>query len=183
KLFHGPDAAARARGKGARAPRNRRTQVRLHSSRAPSHGAEIRFEAPGRDILRWLRRASGCSAARRGGRAPVRHRTRTDRGADREGPKGGAPMTPLLVDSTLRVSAVICLAFVAVLILRRRSAAMRHWVLAAALICAILMPALQRTAPQWHPRWRPSAPVTAPLARVTTPASDTQQQPGARQST
>jgi beta-lactamase regulating signal transducer with metallopeptidase domain len=77
-------------------------------------------------------------------------------------------MTALLLDSALRVSVVTGLALVAILLLRGRSAAIRHWVLAAATVCALAIPALQPVVPSW----RVSVAMPAPLARTvqaTTP--------------
>jgi beta-lactamase regulating signal transducer with metallopeptidase domain len=71
-------------------------------------------------------------------------------------------MTALLLDSALRVSVVTGLALVAIILLRGRSAAIRHWVLAAATACALALPALQPVVPSWQ------IPVAmpAPLARA-----------------
>jgi len=59
-------------------------------------------------------------------------------------------MTALLLDSALRVSVVTGLALVAIILLRGRSAAIRHWVLAAATVCALALPALQPLVPSWQ---------------------------------
>jgi len=59
-------------------------------------------------------------------------------------------MTALLLDSALRVSVVTGLALVALILLRDRSAAIRHWVLAAATVCALALPALQPVIPSWQ---------------------------------
>lgn len=71
-------------------------------------------------------------------------------------------MTALLLGSALRVSVVTGLALVAIILLRGRSAAIRHWVLAAATVCALALPALQPVVPAWQ------VPVAmpAPLARA-----------------
>ena len=71
-------------------------------------------------------------------------------------------MTALLLDTALRVSVVTAIALVGVLLLRRRSAAIRHWVLASATACALVLPALQPLLPSLP------VPVTvpAPLARA-----------------
>lgn len=45
---------------------------------------------------------------------------------------------------------VLCLGLVAVLILRRRSAALRHRILAAAIVCAALVPLAEPLVPAWH---------------------------------
>lgn len=53
----------------------------------------------------------------------------------------------------LRVSALLSISMVAALTMRRRSAAARHWVLAAGLIGAAAMPVLQVIAPRWDMPW------------------------------
>ena len=76
-------------------------------------------------------------------------------------------MTALLLDSALRVSVVTGLALVAVMLLRGRSAAIRHWVLAAATVCALALPALQPLVPSWQV---PVA-VPAPFALAVEPSA------------
>ena len=71
-------------------------------------------------------------------------------------------MTALLLDSALRVSVVTGLALVAIILLRGRSAAIRHWVLAAATVCALALPALQPLVPSWQV----TVAMPAPLARA-----------------
>jgi len=56
----------------------------------------------------------------------------------------------LLLDSTFKVSFVILAGLVATVLLRKRSAAIRHWALAAAILCATLMPVLQLVVPAWQ---------------------------------
>jgi beta-lactamase regulating signal transducer with metallopeptidase domain len=56
----------------------------------------------------------------------------------------------------IKASIVLALVLVAESVLRRRSAAVRHWVLACALVCAALMPVLELVAPRW------SAPIDIP---------------------
>ena len=58
--------------------------------------------------------------------------------------------TPLLLESVIKASGIVALALLAARLLRGRSAAMRHWVLAAALACAAAAPALERVVPAWH---------------------------------
>ena len=58
-------------------------------------------------------------------------------------------MTALLFDSALRVSLVTAITLLALVFLRGRSAAMRHWVLASATACALLLPVLQPLVPSW----------------------------------
>jgi TonB family protein len=56
----------------------------------------------------------------------------------------------LLLESSIKISGIVALALLATLLLRRRSAAMRHWILAAALACAAVAPALERLMPSWE---------------------------------
>jgi beta-lactamase regulating signal transducer with metallopeptidase domain len=58
----------------------------------------------------------------------------------------------LLVDSTLKVSLIVFVALAGAAMLRRRSAALRHWILAAALLCAAATPALRFVVPAWEVR-------------------------------
>jgi beta-lactamase regulating signal transducer with metallopeptidase domain len=71
----------------------------------------------------------------------------------------------LLADATLKVSLIALAAIGATRVLRRHSAALRHWVLAAALLCAALMPLLRVIAPAWDLRRDPEP--TGVLARLT----------------
>jgi beta-lactamase regulating signal transducer with metallopeptidase domain len=56
----------------------------------------------------------------------------------------------LLLDSALRSSAVLGLALIATLLLRNRSAALRHWILSAAVLCSLLMPVATLVMPAWN---------------------------------
>ena len=56
----------------------------------------------------------------------------------------------LLLETSLKTSGIVALALLATVLLRRRSAAMRHWILAAALACAAAAPALERFVPAWQ---------------------------------
>lgn len=53
----------------------------------------------------------------------------------------------LLLASLIKASIVLALALVATLLLRRRSAALRHAILAIAIVCAVVMPALEWAVP------------------------------------
>ena len=55
----------------------------------------------------------------------------------------------LLLDSTLKVSLVVIVGLAVAALLRNRSAAARHWVLAAAMLCAMAMPVLELVVPTW----------------------------------
>jgi TonB family protein len=56
----------------------------------------------------------------------------------------------LMVETTIKVSSIVLFALVASAALRSRSAALRHWVLAAAIVCAAAAPGLQRLVPAWN---------------------------------
>ena len=50
----------------------------------------------------------------------------------------------------IKMSLIVVLGLAATSLLRNRSAALRHWVLAAAIICAAATPLLERVVPVWH---------------------------------
>jgi len=56
----------------------------------------------------------------------------------------------LLVDSTIKASIVVALGLTASTLLRRRSAALRHWVLTVSIACSAAMPLLAVVVPTWH---------------------------------
>ena len=56
--------------------------------------------------------------------------------------------TSFLLDSAIKVSILLAAALIAVRVLRAQSAAIRHWVLAAALVCAAMMPAFNLLLPR-----------------------------------
>jgi TonB family protein len=60
-----------------------------------------------------------------------------------------------VLESALRISVVLVISLVAAGLMRHRSAAVRHWILAVGLIAAAAMPALQVVAPRW-PMPRPA---------------------------
>ena len=58
-------------------------------------------------------------------------------------------MTPdLLVVASVKISGIVLVALAAITVLRRRWAALRHWILAAAIVCAAAAPALERLLPR-----------------------------------
>src|SRR5882672_7449426 len=57
---------------------------------------------------------------------------------------------PLLIESTVKASLVMLAAFSAIACFRRRSAAMRHWILSAAIVAATAAPLLGALVPSWH---------------------------------
>ncbi len=69
----------------------------------------------------------------------------------------------LLVKSAIDVAVVLLLAFAALPLLRRQSAALRHLVLSAALICAAVLPVVAL----WLPEWPVPLPVAPPSLSVT----------------
>jgi beta-lactamase regulating signal transducer with metallopeptidase domain len=68
-------------------------------------------------------------------------------------------MTLFLLNATLKVSLIVVVALAASAMLRRRSAAVRHFVLTAALACAAATPALRFVAPAWQATaaWLPTS--------------------------
>ena len=60
-----------------------------------------------------------------------------------------------LIDSALKMSVVLGAALLAMAFLRKRSAALRHWVLSAAILCAALIPVGMLLLPAWN--WSPAA--------------------------
>jgi TonB family protein len=74
----------------------------------------------------------------------------------------------LLIDSTIKVTVILGVALMVMPLLRRQSAALRHWVLASAIASATLAPFAQYVLPSWR------VPVVAPVivpgefTRITT---------------
>jgi TonB family protein len=58
----------------------------------------------------------------------------------------------LLLTSSIKVSVILLFAFGATALLRKRSAATRHLVLSAAVLCAVALPAVEWVVPSWHLR-------------------------------
>jgi len=88
-------------------------------------------------------------------------------------------LLPLLLESTLKASLVMLAALVAIGFVRHRSAALRHWILSAAILAATAAPLLGPVVPTWHVPLNAlrgtralTAPVSAPkeLAPRSTPA-------------
>ena len=81
-------------------------------------------------------------------------------------------MILLLWDATIKVSALLSVALLGVFLLRRRPAALRHWILAVAVICAGVAPVLSRMIPL---DFVPSAIVPLPLpVNIAPPAAVTE---------
>ena len=85
---------------------------------------------------------------------------------------------PLLLESTLKASIVMLAALVAVACLRRRSAALHHWILSVAIVAAMAAQVLGPLVPSWHvpidtiPRPRLLA-ATAPAASLASTSQST----------
>jgi TonB family protein len=70
-----------------------------------------------------------------------------------------------LLDVTIKVSVVVLVALTAMHLLRGRSAAARHWVLASAVACAAAVPLVVMAMPSWRIDWPAGAPpLDAPAA-------------------
>jgi len=70
----------------------------------------------------------------------------------------------LLMEATIEVSAILSLALLTTALLRRRSAAVRHWILAAAILCGAVAPMLKPIAPAWNLPIAVSSEPERPLA-------------------
>src|SRR5215467_7593256 len=87
-------------------------------------------------------------------------------------------MMLFLLNTTLKVSLIVVVALAASAALGRRSAAVRHFVLAAALACAAATPALRLVVPAWQATsvWLPTSRVQLidrPLSVLDESASST----------
>src|SRR5262245_35887182 len=56
----------------------------------------------------------------------------------------------LLIEFAIKISLVVALGLLSAWLLRRRSAALRHWMLAASMAAALATPLLMRVAPAWR---------------------------------
>jgi TonB family protein len=70
----------------------------------------------------------------------------------------------LLLEFAIKISLVVALGLLAALLLRRRSAALRHWLLAASMAAALATPVLMQLAPAWR---LPVAAQVAPSTQAT----------------
>ena len=73
-----------------------------------------------------------------------------------------------LLEMTVRVTLVILLALLSATLMRRRAAAVRHWILAVGLLCAAAMPVFQAVTPRWG---MPVASVHALVSNVAPTAA------------
>ncbi len=117
-----------AEARRCRAARRRRRAIDGRGARAHQRDGETGRNRQGRR----------CGQTRQGG----------------QGRKGGREMTLLLntsiLNTSIKVTLIVLVALAASALLRRRSAAVRHFVLAAALACAAATPALRLVAPAWQ---------------------------------
>jgi len=87
-------------------------------------------------------------------------------------------MTLFLLNTTIKVSLIVAVALIGLVSLRRSSAGVRHFVLAAALACAAATPALRLVVPAWQATsaWLPTSRVQLidrPLSVLDESASST----------
>jgi TonB family protein len=68
----------------------------------------------------------------------------------------------------MKASVIVLVALAATTLMRKRSAAVRHWVLFAAIVCAAAAPGLELLVPSWHLSFGRSAP----SPRTETPAQE-----------
>ena len=90
----------------------------------------------------------------------------------------------LLGESAIKGSLIVLIGLAIMPLLRNRAAALRHWVLAAALVCAAAAPLVSLTVPSWQlpaswtstarsgVMWVTTTPVGAPVARAASPSHD-----------
>ncbi len=89
----------------------------------------------------------------------------------------------LLIEAAIKISLVVVLGLIAATMLRGRPAALRHWILAAAIAAALATPLLMSVAPSWRlpvngSSIEPPAPQPAPASRsdgrigITTTTAD-----------
>jgi len=78
----------------------------------------------------------------------------------------------------MKASVIVLVALAATTLMRKRSAAVRHWILSAAIVCAAATPALELIVPSWHAAFGSAPPLQqrerpTPLgaARQTSPAT------------
>jgi beta-lactamase regulating signal transducer with metallopeptidase domain len=90
-------------------------------------------------------------------------------------------LVSLLLETTLKSSLMVVAALVSVACLRRRSAALRHWILSAAIVAATVSPVLGLITPRWHvplgaiarPQLIGAVVPPAPARSPAQPATDT----------
>ncbi|OLB62302.1 MAG: hypothetical protein AUI11_06060 [Acidobacteria bacterium 13_2_20CM_2_66_4] len=75
----------------------------------------------------------------------------------------------LLIESAIKVSLIVVVALAVASLMRTRSASLRHWILAAAIVCAALAPAAARIARAWHVAFGGRSAPPPPVARRAVP--------------
>ena len=75
----------------------------------------------------------------------------------------------LFLESAIPVAVIVLVTMIAAALLRNRSAAIRHWILAVGVVAAVAMPAIQTVAPRWGMP-RAGIPALAAGAIASTPA-------------
>jgi TonB family protein len=96
---------------------------------------------------------------------------------------------PFLIESTVKASLVMLAAFAAIACSRRRSAALRHWILSGAIVAATAAPLLGAVVPSWHvpldaiARPRPIAATAAFAGASIVPRSSVIEEPPTRRAT
>ena len=78
----------------------------------------------------------------------------------------GSFLLPTLLDTAIKGVAILLLAALATLALRRASAATRHWVWFLGVLGLLILPILTAALPGWHilPRWTGNLAVPAPAS-------------------
>ena len=75
-----------------------------------------------------------------------------------------------VIVATVKVSVIVLVALAATRLMRRRSAALRHWILAAAIACAVAAPLLGPVVPSWHVDFGMASTAAPATAAPETPA-------------
>ena len=71
----------------------------------------------------------------------------------------------------IKLTIVLLVGLAAAASMRKSSAALRHWLLTVSIVCAALMPVLQRIVPTWHVPVRVAAPWTSERLALVIPLS------------
>ncbi len=71
----------------------------------------------------------------------------------------------------IKLTIVLLVGLAAAAAMRKSSAALRHWLLTVSIVCAALMPVLQRIVPTWHVPVRVAAPWTSERIALVIPLS------------
>src|SRR5215204_3285712 len=144
RLLHRPRAIARARGERSRPARGRATSLRVFAVAVASGGQSLRTQACARHVFPGIARASRRSAARQGWFGRVTRRARSHR---RTGRARRARKQTSMIKGTI----ILLVARAVIPLLKRRSAAERHALWAAAIAVAALLPLLASLLPSWAP--------------------------------